>query len=88
MYIPCICFVLHKIIHYFVAATVHAWKAREVFNTAAKLSNMTIGNNKQSPGQLLPPPMKAGGWEPQSDLFLGRSQDFSHGQACNRKVAG
>lgn len=49
---------------------------------------MTIGNNTRSPGKLLPPPMKAGGWEPQSDPFLGRSQDFNHGHAYSRKVAG
>lgn len=80
---------IHKVRRYFVAATVHAWKAREVLNTAQKLSNMTIGNNTESPGKLLPPPpMKAGGWEPQSDPFLGRSQDFNHGQAYSRKVAG
>ncbi|WOG90012.1 hypothetical protein DCAR_0209253 [Daucus carota subsp. sativus] len=70
------------------ATTVHPWKAGEVIETAQKLSNMTIGNNKQSLGQLLPPPMKAGGWEPQSDPFLGRSQDFNHGQAYSRRVAG
>ncbi|XP_017235891.1 cyclin-dependent kinase F-4 isoform X2 [Daucus carota subsp. sativus] len=67
---------------------IHPWKAGEVIETAQKLSNMTIGNNKQSLGQLLPPPMKAGGWEPQSDPFLGRSQDFNHGQAYSRRVAG
>ncbi|KAL1829869.1 hypothetical protein ACET3Z_008281 [Daucus carota] len=70
------------------ATTVHPWKSGEVIETAQKLSNMTIGNNKQSLGQLLPPPMKAGGWEPQSDPFLGRSQDFNHGQAYSRRVAG
>ncbi|KAL8112778.1 cyclin-dependent kinase F-4 [Apium graveolens] len=68
------------------SATVHAWKAHEVFNTAEKLANMTIGKNTESPGKLLPPPMKAGGWEPKSDPFLGRSQDFNHGYS--RKVAG
>ncbi|KAL1834360.1 hypothetical protein ACET3Z_004011 [Daucus carota] len=68
--------------------TIHTWKAREVSNTAEKLANMTIGKDKKPPRQQMPPPMKAGGWDPQSDPFLGRSQDFNHGRAYSRKVAG
>lgn len=49
---------------------------------------MTIGKDKKPPRQQMPPPMKAGGWDPQSDPFLGRSQDFNHGRAYSRKVAG
>lgn len=68
--------------------TIHTWKAREVSSTAEKLANMTIGKDKKLPRQQMPPPMKAGGWDPQSDPFLGRSQDFNHGRAYSRKVAG
>lgn len=76
----------------FVAAekslTVHTWKAHEFSNLAGKLANMTIGKDKKPHRQQMPPPMKAGGWDSQSDPFLGRSQDFNHGRAYSRKVAG
>lgn len=65
-----------------------AAKAFGVSDAADKFSNMTIGSGKQPSRQLMPPPMKAGGWNGQSDLFFGRSQEIQQGQAYSRKVAG
>ncbi|KAK3037624.1 hypothetical protein RJ639_030401 [Escallonia herrerae] len=66
-------------------------KPRGVSETAEKLANMAIGSGRPLARQqpLPPPPMKAGGWNGQSDLFLGRSQEIQPGRMYNsRKVAG
>ncbi|XP_071917921.1 cyclin-dependent kinase F-4-like isoform X2 [Coffea arabica] len=63
-------------------------KTRGVSDTAEKFSKMTIGSGKPSLKSQQPPPMKAGGWHGQSDLFLGRSQEMLPGRTFTRKVAG
>ncbi|XAR69181.1 Cyclin-dependent kinase [Bertholletia excelsa] len=62
--------------------------ARGASETADKMANMTIGSGKVHPRQSFPPPMKAGGWHGQSDIFLGRSQEIQTGRTVLRKVAG
>ncbi|KAL3619135.1 hypothetical protein CASFOL_036705 [Castilleja foliolosa] len=65
-------------------------KSRGVADATEKLGNMTLGPG----GKLLakrssmPPPMKAGGWHQQSDLFVGRSQEVLPARSYVRKVAG
>ncbi|KAK6934887.1 Protein kinase domain, partial [Dillenia turbinata] len=61
---------------------------RGVADTADKFANMAIGSGRQPARQSLPPPLKAGGWHGQSDLFLGRSQEIQPGRSFTRKVAG
>ncbi|XP_011092618.1 cyclin-dependent kinase F-4-like isoform X1 [Sesamum indicum] len=63
-------------------------KTRGVSDAAEKLSNMTVGSVRPLARPSVPPPMKAGGWHGQSDLFLGRSQEVVPGRAYTRKVAG
>ncbi|CAI9095129.1 OLC1v1030995C1 [Oldenlandia corymbosa var. corymbosa] len=67
-------------------------RTRGVSDAAEKLSNMTIGPGKSllkpQPPQARPPPMKAGGWHGQSDLFLGRAQEMLPARNISRKVAG
>ncbi|KAK6158478.1 hypothetical protein DH2020_005792 [Rehmannia glutinosa] len=55
---------------------------------AEKLANMTVGSGRPLAKLSVPPPMKAGGWHGQSELFLGRSQEVIPGRAYNRKVVG
>ncbi|XP_059642261.1 cyclin-dependent kinase F-4-like [Cornus florida] len=62
--------------------------AREVSDTAEKLANMTIGSGRSPARQPLPPPMRAGGWHGQSDMFLGRPQEVQPGRTYSRKVLG
>ncbi|KAA8525130.1 hypothetical protein F0562_007006 [Nyssa sinensis] len=63
--------------------------ARGVSDTAERLANMTVGSGRLPVRQPLPPPpMKAGGWLGQSDLYLGRSQEIQSGRTYTRKVAG
>ncbi|KAL0393752.1 UNVERIFIED_CONTAM: Cyclin-dependent kinase F-4 [Sesamum latifolium] len=45
-------------------------KTRGVSDAAEKLSNMTVGSVRPLARPSVPPPMKAGGWHGQSDLFL------------------
>ncbi|KAK6947320.1 Protein kinase domain [Dillenia turbinata] len=61
---------------------------RGVADTTEKFANMAVGSGRQPVRQSLPPPMKAGGWHGQSDLFLGRSQEIQPGRSFTRKVAG
>ncbi|CAA0820443.1 Protein kinase superfamily protein [Striga hermonthica] len=56
-------------------------KTRGVEDTVDKFADMAVGS--------VPPPMKAGGWHGQSNLFFGRSQEVIGTRAAyNRKVAG
>ncbi|KAI3468547.1 hypothetical protein Pfo_025210 [Paulownia fortunei] len=64
------------------------WGKTRVSDAAEKLSNMTVGSDRPLAKPSVPPPMKAGGWHGQSDLFLGRSQEVIPGRAYIRKVAG
>lgn len=76
---------------YFHAVANHIGRIRgtAVSDTAEKMGNMSIGSGKlPSKQQQQPPPMKAGGWHGQSDLFLGRSQEILPGRTFTRKVAG
>lgn len=60
-----------------------------VSDTVEKLGNLAIGCGKlPAKRQQPPPPMKAGGWHGQSDLFIGRSQEILPGRTFTRKVAG
>ncbi|KAI3453881.1 hypothetical protein Pfo_010544 [Paulownia fortunei] len=63
-------------------------KARGVSDAAEKLANMTLGSGRPFAKPSVPPPMKAGGWHGQSDLFVGRSQELLPGRSYIRKVAG
>ncbi|KAM7490912.1 hypothetical protein LguiA_033833 [Lonicera macranthoides] len=71
---------------------IYAGKARGVSDTAEKLANMSIGSGRVTRvRQPLPrAPMKAGGWNGQSDLFMGRSQEMQQPgrPPFTRKVAG
>lgn len=71
-----------------MAAKIYTGKARGLSETSEKLASMTIGSGKQPARQPMPPPMKAGGWNGQSDLFLRRPQEIQPGRAYARKVAG
>ncbi|EOY25312.1 Kinase superfamily protein isoform 1 [Theobroma cacao] len=64
--------------------------ARGASDVAEKLANVTIGNRRQSVGQLRPPPMKAGvQWTAESnDMFLRPTQQLQSGRTFSRKVAG
>ncbi|KAA8521259.1 hypothetical protein F0562_011904 [Nyssa sinensis] len=62
--------------------------ARGVSDTTEKMANMTVGSGRLPARQPLAPPMKAGGWHGQSDLFLGRSQGIQPGRTYSRKVVG
>ncbi|XP_017973332.1 PREDICTED: cyclin-dependent kinase F-4 isoform X2 [Theobroma cacao] len=64
--------------------------ARGASDVAEKLANVTIGNRRQSVGQLRPPPMKAGvQWTAESnDMFLRPTQQIQSGRTFSRKVAG
>ena len=77
---------------FFCAAGIYAGKARGVSDTAEKLANMSIGSGRVARvRQPLPrAPMKAGGWNGQSDLFMGRSQEMQQPgrPPFTRKVAG
>lgn len=76
----------------FCAAGIYTGKARGVSDTAEKLANMSIGSGRVTRvRQPLPrAPMKAGGWNGQSDLFMGRSQEMQQPgrPPFTRKVAG
>ncbi|KAK6158521.1 hypothetical protein DH2020_005835 [Rehmannia glutinosa] len=61
---------------------------RGISDAAEKLANMTVGSGRPLAKLSVPPPMKAGGWHGQSELFLGRSQEVIPGRAYNRKVVG
>lgn len=61
---------------------------RGVSETAEKLSNMSLGSGRQTIRQSVPPPMKAGGWHGQSNMFMGRSQEIQPSRTFTRKVAG
>ncbi|KAK1379040.1 MAPK related serine/threonine protein kinase [Heracleum sosnowskyi] len=67
--------------------TIHTGKAHGLPDTAEKLANMTIGPGKPA-RRTMPPPMRAGGLNGQSSLFLGRSQEIQTGRTYPRKVAG
>ncbi|KAK6129915.1 hypothetical protein DH2020_036309 [Rehmannia glutinosa] len=52
-------------------------KARGVSDAAEKLANMSLGSGRPLAKRAsMPPPMKAGGWHEQSDMFVGRSQEL------------
>lgn len=80
-------FTSNKIILHLLTATIHTGKAHGLPDTSEKLANMTIGPGKQ-PARRTMPPMRAGGLNGQSGLFLGRSQEIQSGRTCPRKVAG
>ncbi|KAK6158517.1 hypothetical protein DH2020_005831 [Rehmannia glutinosa] len=61
---------------------------RGISDAAEKLANMTMGSGRPLAKLSVPPPMKAGGWHGQSELFLGRSQEVIPGRAYNRRVVG
>ncbi|GFP79345.1 cyclin-dependent kinase f-4 [Phtheirospermum japonicum] len=59
-------------------STYNLGKTRGVSDAAEKLGNMTLGPGGRPLAKrslMPPPPMKAGGWHQQSDLFVGRSQE-------------
>ncbi|KAK4490842.1 hypothetical protein RD792_001557 [Penstemon davidsonii] len=63
-------------------------KTRGVTDVTEKLANLTVGSGRPLAKPAVPPPMKAGGWNGQSDLFPGRSQELNPGRSYIRKVAG
>ncbi|PIN24761.1 MAPK related serine/threonine protein kinase [Handroanthus impetiginosus] len=63
-------------------------KTRGVSDAAEKLSNMTVGSGRPLAKASAPPPMKAGGWHGQPNMFLGRSQEAIPRRPYIRKVAG
>ncbi|KAK6117029.1 hypothetical protein DH2020_049273 [Rehmannia glutinosa] len=64
-------------------------KARGVSDAAEKLANMSLGSGRPLAKRAsMPPPMKAGGWHEQSDMFVGRSQELPPLRSYIRKVAG
>ncbi|KAL2489796.1 Protein kinase superfamily protein [Forsythia ovata] len=63
-------------------------KTRGVSDATEKFTNMTIGSGRPLAKPSVPPPMKAGGWHGQSDLFARRSQEILPGRVYTRKVAG
>lgn len=66
-------------------------KTRGVHDAADKLAKMAIGSGRPPASvkqQLIPPPMRAGGWHGRSDLFHGRSQENLPAKVYTRKAAG
>ncbi|KAG8382067.1 hypothetical protein BUALT_Bualt05G0038000 [Buddleja alternifolia] len=62
-------------------------KPRGVSDATEKLTNLSLGSVRPIAKPSVPPPMKAGGWHNQSDLFAGRSEEFP-GRSYIRKVVG
>ncbi|XP_057528594.1 cyclin-dependent kinase F-4-like isoform X1 [Amaranthus tricolor] len=61
---------------------------RGISEAAEKLANMSLSSGRQAMRQSIPPPMKAGGWHGQSNMFMGRSQEIQPSRAFTRRVAG
>ena len=71
------------------AASIYSGRTtRGISEAAEKLANMSLSSGRQAMRQSIPPPMKAGGWHGQSNMFMGRSQEIQPSRAFTRRVAG